>query len=70
MANSINLLPEIDDQMISSFQSVVGEDNVFTDYDNVEKLSKDFYWYSPILKKQLEKKIWRGDLSCRQLPAV
>ncbi len=56
MANSKNFLPEIDDRMISSFQTVVGPDNVFTDYDSVEKLSKDFYWYSPILKKQLENK--------------
>ena len=56
MDSSNTLLPEISDRHISDFISVAGEENVLTDYDNVEKLSKDFYWYSPILKKQLENK--------------
>ncbi len=56
MDSSNTLLPEINDRHISDFVSVVGEENVLTDYESVEKLSKDFYWYSPILKKQLEGK--------------
>jgi len=34
----------------------VGEADMITDEDKVEKLSKDFYWYSPLLKARLEDK--------------
>lgn len=34
----------------------LGETKVFTDEATVEKLSKDFYWYSPVLDKRLRDK--------------
>ncbi|NBD23825.1 FAD-binding oxidoreductase [Paenibacillus glycinis] len=34
----------------------LGETMVLTDADSVEKLSKDYYWYSPVLDKRLKDK--------------
>ena len=35
---------------------LVGEASLFSEGDKVEKLSKDFYWYSPVLQESLEEK--------------
>lgn len=43
--------------------AIVGDANVVTGGDTLETLSKDFYWYSPILRQQLGDK--RGDLAIR-----
>lgn len=43
-------------QLSEAITRIVGETNVITDPEKVEKLSKDFYWYSPILKRQLADK--------------
>lgn len=46
----------IDEEGIKSLLECVGEVNVITDGDKLEKLSKDFYWYSPVLREMLEDK--------------
>lgn len=41
---------------IAQLLELVGEASVVTDGDKVDKLSKDFYWYSPLLRESLEDK--------------
>ena len=40
----------------SELQAAVGPENVIDEGDTLETLSKDFYWYSPVLKRQLDDK--------------
>jgi len=49
--------------LITKLRELLGAEFVLTDEKTVETLSKDFYWYSPILKAQLEDK--RGDVAIR-----
>lgn len=42
---------------------LLGAANVISGGESLETLSKDFYWYSPVLKRQLEDK--RADLAVR-----
>ncbi len=55
-------------EVVEQFKEILGPANVLTDPDNLEKFSKDFYWYSPKLKKELEDK--RADIvlkiDCRE----
>lgn len=44
-------------------RALVGEDNVVAGGESLESLSKDFYWYSPVLRRQLEHK--RAELAIR-----
>lgn len=37
-----------------ALRDLVGAQNVITDTDGVETLSKDYYWYSPVLRERLE----------------
>ncbi|KYG30759.1 FAD-binding oxidoreductase [Alkalihalobacillus trypoxylicola] len=42
--------------IIERFMKVVGSASILTEEKNVLKLSRDYYWYSPVLKEELEKK--------------
>jgi hypothetical protein len=42
--------------LLAELRSVVGPDNVIDHGPSLETLSKDFYWYSPVLKRELEAK--------------
>src|SRR4029077_4947493 len=53
----------------SALASVLGTDSrVLTQPQVVERLSRGFYWYSPLLRKQLDGKV--GDLLVRPLNAT
>lgn len=41
---------------IDQLLELVGEASVISDGDKVDKLSKDFYWYSPLLRESLKEK--------------
>ena len=47
----------------SALRTIVGAPNVFDGGETLEALSKDFYWYSPVLKRQLDDK--KADLVIR-----
>ena len=40
--------------VLDALRAAVPGSNVLTDPASVEKLSKDFYWYSPVLESQLK----------------
>jgi FAD/FMN-containing dehydrogenase len=46
----------IDADGLEALLAIVGEASVVTDEEKVDKLSKDFFWYSPLLKEKLESK--------------
>src|SRR5208282_2873187 len=47
----------MDPRHITALAAIVGEDSrVLTQPQIVERLSRDFYWYSPVLRKQLDGK--------------
>lgn len=48
---------------MTKLRELLGDAFVLTEDGPVESLSKDFYWYSPILKAQLQDK--RGDIAIR-----
>ena len=43
-------------EIIAEFEEKLGAINVKQDARSVDKLSKDYYWYSPLLKAELEEK--------------
>jgi hypothetical protein len=47
----------------SALRDLVGAENLIDAGDSLETLSKDFYWYSPVLRRQLEDK--RADMAVR-----
>jgi FAD/FMN-containing dehydrogenase len=51
------------DELKSELRALVGAENLIDGGDSLETLSKDFYWYSPVLRRQLEDK--RADLAVR-----
>jgi FAD/FMN-containing dehydrogenase len=53
----------LDPLRLSRLREIAGPENVVTEATALEKLSKDYYWFSPILKKQLEAK--RGEAAVR-----
>jgi FAD/FMN-containing dehydrogenase len=58
----------MDQAHAKALASLLGDDSrVLTHPATVEQLSKDFYWYSPVLRKQLDGKI--GDLVVQPLTA-
>lgn len=58
----------MDPSHAKALASLLGDDaRVLTHPQTVEQLSKDFYWYSPILRKQLDGKV--GDVVVQPLNA-
>jgi FAD/FMN-containing dehydrogenase len=56
----------MDSKHIAAFSSILGDGSrVLTQPQLVEQLSRDFYWYSPVLRKQLDGKT--GDLVVQPL---
>ncbi|MGA2102633.1 MAG: FAD-binding oxidoreductase [Candidatus Sulfotelmatobacter sp.] len=54
--------------LVSALISILDDDSrVITHPQVVERLSRDFYWYSPVLRKQLDGKV--GDLVVQPLSA-
>lgn len=49
--------------LVNELSALLGAANLVTGGESLETLSKDFYWYSPVLKRQLEEK--RADLAVR-----
>src|SRR5271169_4631514 len=53
---------------VSSLISILGDESrVLTHPQVVEQLSRDFYWYSPVLRRQLDGKV--GDLVVQAVSA-
>ena len=44
-------------RLIDQLQEIVGLENLVLSGEALETLSKDFYWYSPVLKRQLDEKV-------------
>ena len=53
----------VPDVLRSELRARLGPENVIESGDSLETLSKDFYWYSPVLKRQLDDK--RAELVAR-----
>ncbi|MEZ4621026.1 MAG: FAD-binding oxidoreductase [Caldilineaceae bacterium] len=53
----------IADNILHELTTVVGTDHLITDRSQLDNNSRDCYWYSPVLKPQLDKKV--GDLIVR-----
>ncbi|HEY1848919.1 MAG TPA: FAD-binding oxidoreductase [Opitutaceae bacterium] len=51
------------EELKSELRAIVGPANLVDSGDTLEALSKDFYWYSPVLRRQLEEK--RADAAVR-----
>jgi FAD/FMN-containing dehydrogenase len=51
------------DGLKSELRALVGADNLIDAGEALEALSKDFYWYSPVLRRQLDEK--RADMAAR-----
>jgi FAD/FMN-containing dehydrogenase len=51
------------DDLKSELRSLVGAADLVESGESLETLSKDYYWYSPVLKRQLEEK--RADMAVR-----
>jgi len=48
-------MPKVTAEIVGALKKILGDDQVITG-EKTEKYSKDFYWYSPVLKKLLEDK--------------
>ncbi|MEM9159534.1 MAG: FAD-binding protein, partial [Verrucomicrobiota bacterium] len=42
--------------VLEELEGIVSEEQIILREKSLQKLSKDFYWYSPVLKRQLEEK--------------
>ena len=56
-------MPAFPTALTAELRGLLGESHVISAGDSLETLSKDYYWYSPILKPQLDDK--RADLIAR-----
>lgn len=44
----------VSDSLLETLKTIAGDKNIIESGPRAEKFSKDFYWYSPILKKQMD----------------
>jgi len=51
------------EELKTRLRALVGAENLIDSGDTLEALSKDYYWYSPVLKRQLEEK--QADMAVR-----
>jgi FAD/FMN-containing dehydrogenase len=58
-----NSVPNFPAALTDELRALLGAANVIDSGDTLETLSKDFYWYSPVLKRQLDDK--RADVIAR-----
>jgi FAD/FMN-containing dehydrogenase len=56
-------MSHVTESLTASLRGIVGPTHVVTEGESLETLSKDFYWYSPVLKRQLDDK--RAELVVR-----
>ena len=56
-------MTNVTEPLRSELRALLGAANVIEGGDSLETLSKDYYWYSPVLKRQLDAK--RADLVAR-----
>jgi FAD/FMN-containing dehydrogenase len=56
-------MPALLDELKSELRALVGAVNLIDGGETLETLSKDFYWYSPVLRRQIEDK--RADMAVR-----
>jgi FAD/FMN-containing dehydrogenase len=56
-------MPALLDELKSELRALVGAENLIDGGDSLETLSKDFYWYSPVLRRLIEDK--RADMAVR-----
>ena len=49
-------MPTVSPELVSELRELLGPANVISEGESLETLSKDFYWYSPVLKRQLDDK--------------
>ena len=56
-------MPALLDELKSDLRALVGAENLIEGGDSLETLSKDFYWYSPVLRRLIEDK--RADMAVR-----
>ncbi len=60
-------MSHVTESLTASLRGIVGPTHVVTEGESLETLSKDFYWYSPVLKRQLDDK--RAELVVRPASA-
>jgi FAD/FMN-containing dehydrogenase len=56
-------MPALLDELKSELRALVGVENLVDGGGSLETLSKDFYWYSPVLRRLIEDK--RADMAAR-----
>jgi FAD/FMN-containing dehydrogenase len=56
-------MAHVPDSLRTELRALLGAEHLIESGDSLETLSKDFYWYSPVLKRQLAAK--RADLVAR-----
>jgi FAD/FMN-containing dehydrogenase len=56
-------MPALLDELKSELRALVGAENLIDGGESLETLSKDFYWYSPVLCRLIEDK--RADMAVR-----
>src|SRR5580658_5380778 len=60
---SLSTMPARTEELKTELRALVGAANLIDSGESLESLSKDFYWYSPVLKRLLEDKV--ADMAVR-----